>query len=114
MEFKELQDRVIDWAEERDIFNKATPIKQLDKTMEEYLETRDEVIKYLNLDYDDDGPECKEIVEKVKDGIGDQVVTLIILSKMFNFTIEECLEFSYDEIKDRKGKMVDGIFVKES
>lgn len=114
MKFKELQTKVIDWAEKRDIFSKATPLKQLDKTMEEYLETRDEVVKYLNLDYDDEGPHVEDILKDIKDGIGDQVVTLIILSKMFDFTIEECLGFAYDEIKDRKGEMVDGIFVKES
>ena len=28
-------------------------------------------------------------------------------------TIEECLALAYDEIKDRKGKMVDGVFIKE-
>jgi len=30
-----------------------------------------------------------------------------------NLSIEECLEKAYNDIKDRKGKMVDGIFVKE-
>ena len=28
-------------------------------------------------------------------------------------TLEECLEVAYNDIKDRKGRMVDGIFVKE-
>jgi hypothetical protein len=27
--------------------------------------------------------------------------------------MKECLSVAYDDIKDRKGKMVDGIFVKE-
>jgi len=33
--------------------------------------------------------------------------------KRNNITIEECLQKAYDDIKDRKGRMVDGIFVKE-
>jgi hypothetical protein len=28
--------------------------------------------------------------------------------------MEECLEVAYNDIKDRKGKMIDGVFVKES
>jgi hypothetical protein len=27
--------------------------------------------------------------------------------------MKECLSVAYDDIKDRKGKMVDGIFIKE-
>jgi hypothetical protein len=27
--------------------------------------------------------------------------------------IEDCIDVAWNEIKDRKGKMVDGIFVKE-
>ena len=114
MKFEELQTKVIEWAEKIDIFNKATPLKQLDKTMEEYLETRDAVVAFKNLWYDEYDPDEEEILKDIKDGIGDQIVTLIILSKMFNFTVEECLGFAYDEIKNRKGEMVDGIFVKES
>jgi hypothetical protein len=29
-------------------------------------------------------------------------------------TIEACIEMAYDEIKDRKGRMIDGVFVKEA
>ena len=28
-------------------------------------------------------------------------------------TLEECLQVAYNDIKDRKGRMVDGIFIKE-
>ena len=27
--------------------------------------------------------------------------------------MDECLKVAYEDIKDRKGKMVDGVFVKE-
>lgn len=52
-------------------------------------------------------------MDDLKDGIGDTIVTLIILAQQHGMTIEECLQYAYDEIKDRKGKMVNNVFVKE-
>lgn len=51
---------------------------------------------------------------EVKDAIGDIVVVLTVLSLQLDINIEECLEISYLEIKDRKGKLINGVFVKES
>lgn len=50
----------------------------------------------------------------LRDGIGDVVVTLIILAQQNDMDLHECLNCAYDEIKGRTGKMVDGVFVKES
>lgn len=52
--------------------------------------------------------------DELRDGIGDVVVTLIILAMQNDLDLYECLYTAYDEIKGRKGKMVDGVFVKES
>jgi NTP pyrophosphatase (non-canonical NTP hydrolase) len=49
----------------------------------------------------------------LKDGIGDSIVTLIILAMQSGLSATECLESAYNEIKGRKGKMVNGIFIKE-
>jgi len=49
---------------------------------------------------------------KVKDAIGDIVVVLTNLATLNNFTIEECIESAYNEIKNRKGKIVNGSFKK--
>jgi len=38
---------------------------------------------------------------------------LIILSKQLGYEPSECLESAWNEIKDRKGKTQNGIFVKE-
>ena len=38
---------------------------------------------------------------------------LQITSVRYGTTLEACLEIAWNEIKDRKGKMVDGVFVKE-
>lgn len=53
-------------------------------------------------------------MDMLKDGIGDVVVTLIILAQQNGTNLEECLNVAYDEIKGRTGKMIDGVFVKSS
>lgn len=40
----------------------------------------------------------------------DDVATL---AHNHNLTLAECLDAAWDEIKDRKGRMVDGVFIKE-
>jgi hypothetical protein len=41
------------------------------------------------------------------------LVTIILLAKIVGLDSVDCLADAYDEIKDRKGKMVNGLFVKE-
>lgn len=53
-------------------------------------------------------------MDELKDGIGDVIVTLIILAQQNNLTIEECVKCAYDEIKDRTGETRNGTFIKES
>lgn len=53
-------------------------------------------------------------IDALKDGIGDTVVTLIILAQQHDMTLQECLQYAYDEIKGRKGKTINGTFVKEA
>ena len=49
----------------------------------------------------------------MSDDIGDIIVVLINIAERNGLTIAECLQQAYGDIKDRKGKMVDGIFIKE-
>jgi len=49
----------------------------------------------------------------VADDIGDICVVLINIAERNGLTLEHCLETAYNDIKDRRGKMVDGVFVKE-
>ena len=51
--------------------------------------------------------------EALKDGIGDTIVTLIILAQQQGWRLEECLQYAYDEIKNRKGKTINGTFIKD-
>ncbi|NVM38432.1 MAG: hypothetical protein HWN81_22765 [Candidatus Lokiarchaeota archaeon] len=99
--FEQLQDKVLDWAEEKGILDNSNPLKQLEKTQEELDETKEA----LERGGDND--------EDVADGIGDMLVTIIILAELAGMDSVECLRSAYAEIKDRKGEMRDGLFVKE-
>ena len=47
------------------------------------------------------------------DGIGDVLVTLIILENQLGYEVEACLDVAYNEIKNRKGETVNAAFIKE-
>lgn len=49
----------------------------------------------------------------VSDDIGDMIVILTNIAARNQLTIAECCEKAWNDIKDRKGKMVDGVFIKE-
>ncbi len=88
------------WAHARNLIVGSTPEKQTVKLLEEVGELAAGVAR-------NDGA-------KIMDGIGDAVVVLTILAEMYGVTIESCIQMAYDEIKDRKGKMINGVFVKEA
>lgn len=48
------------------------------------------------------------------DAIGDITVVLIGYCLQRGLTLEQCLESAYNEIKDRTGKLVNGVFVKDN
>ena len=99
MNFEELQELVIDWAYERNIIDvKKTP-KQFMKVTEELGELAEGINK------DNQG--------QIEDSLGDILVTLIILSKDLDVDLLDCLKGAYGVIKDRTGKTVNGVFVKE-
>ena len=98
MDYFELECAIQDWAEQKGILNSGTPIKQALKTVEEVTELCNAII-------DNDK-------EEVKDALGDILVTLIIQASMQNLELEDCLESAYKVIKDRKGKMINGQFMK--
>lgn len=49
----------------------------------------------------------------IKDDVGDINVVLMNMIEREGFTMQQCLETAWHDIKDRKGKMIDGVFVKE-
>ena len=54
---------------------------------------------------------CKQ--QDIRDDVGDIMVILINIVERAGISLDECLDVAYDDIKDRKGKMVDGIFIKD-
>lgn len=47
------------------------------------------------------------------EGLGMIVDNLTVLAYRLSTNLEECLAAAYDVIKDRKGKMINGVFVKQ-
>jgi len=113
MKYEELEEKIIQWAKDRNILENSNAIKQISKTQEELDETL-EALKKLNAHKGSDNLIVRsEIMNEVADGIGDMLVTIILLAKAVDLESLVCLEMAYNEIKNRKGKMVDGLFVKE-
>ena len=90
---------VEEWGRERNIISKENRSRQALKVMEEVGETMAALARGDR--------------DQLMDGIGDSIVTLIILAAQSDMSAHDCLQSAYNEIKDRKGRMVDGVFIKE-
>lgn len=55
-----------------------------------------------------------KLTSQLKDDLGDIVVCIIQAARLADTDLTECLQQSYDEIKDRKGTMQGGKFIKET
>ena len=94
---EELVKKVAQWHHDRNLINGATDKDQFCKLIQEAGELSDNICKGKDM----------------SDDIGDMIVVLINIAERNNLTLKECLEKAWNDIKDRKGKMVDGIFIKE-
>lgn len=95
-----LENQVEIWGYARGITVNGKPLGQAKKTIEE----AEELLLAVN------NNDRKEIM----DAVGDIVVTLIMQCALQGFTLTECLEAAYNEIKDRKGYLNEhGVFIKE-
>ncbi|MFR2811055.1 MAG: helix-turn-helix domain-containing protein [Streptococcus thermophilus] len=91
------------WADERNL-KQADPKIQWMRITEEVGEIRDVLLKPTKFN---------EPQTALKDAIGDTLVTIIVLAHQLDLDVTECLNIAYEEIKNRKGKMINGTFVKE-
>lgn len=100
--FSDLITKINQWADERNL-KQADPKIQWMRITEEVGEIRDVFLK----PHDFVNPEWS-----LKDAIGDSIVTLIVLCLQLGYDAEECLTIAYNDIKDRKGVIIDDNFVK--
>lgn len=52
--------------------------------------------------------------KSVADDIGDMLVILTNIAERNKLTLTQCALTAWEDIKDRKGRMVDGVFIKET
>ena len=97
MELSTLVAKIEQWHYDRNLIDGASDKDQVCKLIQEVGVLSDNV--------------CKQ--RDVADDIGDCIVVLINIAVRNNLTLEHCLEVAYNDIKNRKGQMIDGIFVKE-
>ncbi len=90
--------KVIGWHYDRNLIEGSTDKDQVLKLAQELGELSDSV--------------CKG--KDVKDDIGDMLVVMLNIAERNGVILAECLQKAWDDIKDRKGRMIDGIFVKET
>jgi MazG nucleotide pyrophosphohydrolase domain. len=91
-------DKIIAWHYDRNLIEGSTDKDQYMKLIQEMGELSDSI--------------CKG--KDIRDDCGDIMVVLLNIIERNGSTMEECLETAYNDIKDRKGRMIDGVFVKEA
>ena len=92
------EEKIVQWHRDRNLIDGATDKDQVCKLIQEVGELSDNVCK----------GKC------VADDIGDCIVVLINIAERNGLTLDDCLSTAWDDIKNRRGRMVDGIFIKEA
>lgn len=98
-ESSELFDNIRKWFDEKELIKQENAPKQMMKVVEELGELSSAIIK---------GKRDEEI-----DAFGDVMITLLGLSYMRNVSLMACTRSAYEVIKNRRGKVVNGSFIKE-
>jgi NTP pyrophosphatase (non-canonical NTP hydrolase) len=99
MTFEQLQTATVDWANDKNLIKPENAPTQFLKVVEELGELSRSILK----------EDRKEEI----DAFGDVMVTLIILSEQRGLNLVDCLNTAYEVIKNRKGKTVNGTFIKD-
>ena len=93
------QNAITDWALQRNFAEGATIEGQIKKLKEEVNELEEAIAERSRA--------------KAIDAVGDIVVAVTVICFKLGLSLRYCMASAYHEIKDRKGRMVDGQFVKE-
>ena len=94
---EQLEMRVVLWHRDRNLIAGSTDAAQHTQLVDEVKELETNIL----------------LSQPVIDDIGDCLVVLINIAERNGLSLFDCLSHAYEDIKDRKGKMVDGVFVKE-
>jgi hypothetical protein len=141
---QEIINNIRQWHHDRNLIEGSTDKDQCLKLMQELGELSDSICKghdmvnLLNVavrDIEnstpvegvDDKDQCLRLMKELgnlsdsickgrdhKYDIVNILVVLLDIAERNGYTVTECLNVAWQDIKDRKGRMVDGIFVKEA
>ncbi len=92
-----LESNIVGWHRDRNLIDGSTDKDQYLKLIQEAGELSDNICKGRD----------------ISDDIGDMIVVLINIAERNGLSLATCMEKAWNDIKDRKGRMIDGIFVKE-
>ena len=112
MTFEEFTNNVIQWADKRHLLTPSD--MQSGKDITKQLMQSKQLLKFHE--------ECGELTEDylkgndahLMDSFGDVLVTLVIFAEQKGIALDECWEKAWSHIANRKGKTINGIFVKEA
>lgn len=115
MRYAELETKVLDWADDKEILDKATPYAQAKKTFEEVEELIEAVEAQSKgkTEFVNSKGKIVNTQEEIKGALGDILVTIIIGAELQGLNLEDCLQSAYNVISKRTGKMVGGQFLKD-
>ena len=89
---------IANWHHDRNLVDGATDQAQYVKLIEEAGELAGNIARGRD----------------IRDDLGDMLVVMINIMERNGLTMEQCLDMAWHDIKDRKGRMVDGFFIKEA
>ena len=92
-------DLIRSWAEARNLVHGSNPRAQMLKLTEEMGELAAAIARGQH--------------EHTVDAIGDMIVVLTIIAAQTGVEVEDCIATAWNEIKDRRGRMSNGVFVRE-
>ncbi len=92
-----LESNIVGWHRDRNLIDGSTDKDQYLKLIQEAGELSDNICKGRD----------------IADDIGDMIVVLINIAERNGLSLSTCMEKAWNDIKDRRGRMVDGVFIKE-
>lgn len=93
------KENILEWADQKQLLKPENAITQLAKLTEEVGELANAILKKNK--------------SGQKDALGDIRVVINILANQLGFDIDDCEETAWNVIKNRKGKTINGTFIKE-